>query len=108
MKYGFVTKDSDLAIQLKSLHDHGCEHIEDTKPIDQVIEQLVSGDELMVWRVDKLAGSVEQLKKVLDRVTAKGASVSLIYENVNSASECQAWLEPLIEIMVTLEKRQPL
>ncbi|WP_412497258.1 recombinase family protein [Vibrio fluvialis] len=104
MKYGFAVKDSDLAIQSKALNEYGCDFIQKDIELKSVITQLNNGDELVVWRVDKLAESIDQLKEALSAVESRGASVSFLFEGVNTRSDCNKWFSQLIDFLSSLER----
>jgi DNA invertase Pin-like site-specific DNA recombinase len=66
MKIGYArvsTKDQNLDLQIEALEKAGCEKIYQEKisgttknrpELDKMIEQFRKGDELYVWRLDRL------------------------------------------------------
>ncbi len=77
MKIGYArvsTKDQSLDLQIESLESAGCEKIYQEKisgstknrpELDKMLEHLRKGDELYVWRLDRLGRS---LKHIIDLV----------------------------------------
>lgn len=77
MKIGYArvsTKDQNLDLQIEALEKSGCEKIYQEKisgttknrpELDRMIEQFREGDELYVWRLDRLGRS---LKNIIDLV----------------------------------------
>ena len=75
MKIGYArvsTKDQNLDLQIEALEKAGCEKIYQEKisgatknrsELDKMIEQFRKGDELYVWRLDRLGRS---LKNIID------------------------------------------
>ncbi|NAW78361.1 hypothetical protein CAG61_08330 [Vibrio sp. V34_P3A8T189] len=95
MKYGYVVHDDDLGMQLIALEE--CDQIGDD--LSAILNNLKSNDELVVWRIDKLASSIDGLKLVIDRVHHAGATVALIYEQISSVRGNESQLSQLIEYM---------
>ncbi|WP_294244829.1 recombinase family protein, partial [uncultured Chryseobacterium sp.] len=77
MKIGYArvsTRDQNLDLQIEALEKAGCEKIYQEKisgttknrpELDKMIEQFREGDELYVWRLDRLGRS---LKNIIDLV----------------------------------------
>jgi len=85
MKIGYArvsTKDQNLDLQIEALQKAGCEKIFEEKisgstknrpELDKMIEQFREGDELYVWRLDRLGRS---LKHIIDLVLSLSEKVS--------------------------------
>lgn len=94
MKIGYARVSSSgqsLEIQLEALEAAGCTKIYQEKEsggstdrrfaLEKAIDQLREGDELIVTRLDRLARSVPDLYKILEKVTAAGAGFSCIHQS---------------------------
>ncbi|MEZ8121032.1 recombinase family protein [Vibrio splendidus] len=104
MKYGYAVRDNDLAMQLKSLNDFGCDDIQFGDDLPLVIDKLKQGDVVAVWRLDKLANNVAEVERVIEGVHRAGASVELLFERLNSGSDYKEVLSQLIGVMKEIEK----
>ncbi|EOW9224816.1 hypothetical protein ACN26P_003348 [Vibrio cholerae] len=97
-RIGFVLLDQDREMQSYELNKSGCDAVIESLCIDDAIEQLSEGDVLVLWRMDKLAQSVEELKPKLDRVQGCGACLELIFEGLNTCDDGE-WLSQLIDVV---------
>ncbi|EGR0268322.1 hypothetical protein FMH15_16965 [Vibrio alginolyticus] len=103
MQYGYVVRDNDLGMQQKALDAYGCNFVIDNKEIDRVIEKLVPGDVLVVWRLDKLGKDIPTLRKVIDDVHQAGASVRSISDKFNSAMANKGLLDKIMDTISSAE-----
>ena len=98
MKIGYArvsTKDQNLDLQIEALEEVGCEKIYQEKisvatknrpELDKMIEQFRDGDELYVWRLDRLGRS---LKKIIDLVLSlsdKGIIIKGLVDSVDTST----------------------
>ncbi|WP_294226518.1 recombinase family protein [uncultured Chryseobacterium sp.] len=96
MKIGYVrvsTRDQNLDLQIEALEKAGCEKIYKEKisgttknlpELDKMIEQFQKGDELYVWRLDRLGRSV---KNIIDLVLSdKGIIIKGFTDGVDTAT----------------------
>ncbi|MDG2757437.1 recombinase family protein [Vibrio parahaemolyticus] len=104
MKYGYAVRDNDLGMQLKALHDFGCDDISFGDELPQVIEGLKQGDVLAVWRLDKLAADMASVESAFKEVHRAGASIELLFEKLNSISDHKEILSQLIDVMKKIEE----
>lgn len=100
MKIGYArvsTTEQHLDVQLSELRKAGCEKIYKEKitgthqnrpELLRMIDQLRKGDEVIVWKLDRLARSTRDLLEICDRVGAAKASF-------RSLSESWAEIPPL-------------
>lgn len=105
MIYGYAVRDNDLGMQLRALHDFGCEDIQYDDELPLIIDRLKQGDVLAVWRLDKLASSVANVEIAFNEVHHVGASIELIFEKLNSSSDHKEILSQLIDVMKKIEER---
>lgn len=96
MKYGFAVRDNDYDIQIKSLQEQGCTIIKENVSIVSLAKTLRRGDEVVFWRLDKLANSANELQIALDAIHQTGAVVILLQEKLNSSTQSQHMLDQIV------------
>jgi DNA invertase Pin-like site-specific DNA recombinase len=91
--YARVSKadDQDTAAQVKELRLAGCKRIFEEKAsggrwdrpeLHKTLEQLREGDNLVVWKLDRLSRSLKDLLRIMERVQEAGAGFRSITEAV--------------------------
>ena len=89
------TEDQTPLPQIQELRAAGCTEILEeqasggsrTRPIlARLMEQLRSGDTLVVVRIDRLARSLSHLLDVIERLEAKGAHFGPLLDSIDTAS----------------------
>ena len=103
MKYGYVVQDNDVGMQIQAMHSVECEVIHQGD-LSDVLGLLGSGDVLAVWRVDKLANTINGLEKALNEIHQAGATLELVFEQISSSRGNESQLSQLIGIMKQLER----
>ncbi|MBD6969632.1 recombinase family protein [Vibrio parahaemolyticus] len=103
MKYGYVVQDNDVGMQIQAMHSVECEEIHQGD-LSDVLGLLSSGDVLAVWRVDKLANTINGLEKALNEIHQAGATLELVFEQISSSRGNESQLSQLIGIMKQLER----
>ena len=92
---GVSTEDQTPRPQIQELRAAGCTEILEeqasggsrTRPIlARLMEQLRSGDTLVVVRIDRLARSLSHLLDVIERLEAKGAHFGPLLDSIDTAS----------------------
>nr|WP_294239227.1 recombinase family protein [uncultured Chryseobacterium sp.] len=90
MKIGYVrvsTRDQNLDLQIEALEKAGCEKIYKEKisgttknlpELDKMIEQFQKGDELYVWRLDRLGRSVKNIIDLVLSLSDKGIIIKVL------------------------------
>jgi len=100
MKIGYArvsTKEQLLDLQIDALKKAGCkpENIyqekisgakSDRPKLNEIIEKLRSGDELIVWKLDRLGRSIRDLIKLLTIIQEKGAGFHSLQDSINTAT----------------------
>ncbi|MCI0756679.1 recombinase family protein [Teichococcus vastitatis] len=97
MKVGYARvstqgQDAGFEEQIKLLGEYGCKRIYSEKVssvavrdvFNECMEALSDGDVLVVTKLDRLARSVRDLHKIIDRLTAKG--VGLVIMNMGGTA----------------------
>ncbi|MFP3591967.1 recombinase family protein [Chryseobacterium sp. SIMBA_038] len=98
MKIGYArvsTKDQNLDLQIEALEKAGCEKIYQEKisgatknrpELDKMIEQFRKGDELYVWRLDRLGRSLKNIIDLVLSLSDKGIIIKGLVEGVDTST----------------------
>ena len=97
MKYGYArvsTPDQCLNLQLDALHLYGVDYIceekisgkNKNKPVlDALIAKLESGDQLIVWKLDRLGRKTSELIKLQESLEKRNISLISLTESLNTS-----------------------
>jgi len=111
IKIGYArvsTKDQNLDLQIDSLQKAGCEKIFEEKisgstknrpELDKMIEQFREGDELYVWRLDRLGRSLKHIIDLVLSLSEKGIIIKGLTHGVDT-STINGWL--FLNLMASL------
>jgi DNA invertase Pin-like site-specific DNA recombinase len=92
VKIGYArvsTRDQDPQLQIDALRDAGCDEIVEEhasgkdrkRPVlEATIDRLGDGDELVVWKIDRLGRSVLDLETIIKELAERGATFRSITE----------------------------
>lgn len=98
MKIGYArvsTKDQNLDLQIEALQKAGCEKIFEEKisgstknrpELDKMIEQFRPGDELYVWRLDRLGRSLKHIIDLVLALSEKGIIIKGLTDGVDTST----------------------
>ena len=98
MKIGYArvsTKDQNLELQIEALEKAGCEKIYQEKisgatknrpELDKMIEQFRKGDELYIWRLDRLGRSLKHIIDMVLSLNEKGIIIKGIVDGVDTST----------------------
>ncbi|MBO6186568.1 MAG: recombinase family protein [Chryseobacterium sp.] len=98
MKIGYArvsTKDQNLDLQIEALEKAGCEKIYQEKisgatknrpELDKMIEQFRKGDELYVWRLDRLGRSLKNIIDLVLSLNDKGIIIKGLMDGVDTST----------------------
>ena len=98
MKIGYArvsTKDQNLDLQIEALQKAGCEKIFEEKisgstknrpELDKMIEQFRPGDELYVWRLDRLGRSLKHIIDLVLSLSEKGIIIKGLTDGVDTST----------------------
>jgi DNA invertase Pin-like site-specific DNA recombinase len=96
--YGYArvsTRDQDPQLQLNALAGAGCDHIVQEhvsgvakkRPVlDEVLAQLRPGDQLTVWKLDRLGRSVIFLHETIDSLAKRGVSFRSLTDSIDTST----------------------
>lgn len=98
MKIGYArvsTIDQNLDLQLDALKKLGCDHIyeekasgknKDRPELTHCLKSLRSGDTLVVWRLDRLGRSLQDLIHIVKTIESAGIAFVSISENIDTTT----------------------
>lgn len=98
MKFGYArvsTADQNLSLQLDALQKAGCdqifqEHISGAKAdrpeLARLIELLRPGDEIVVWKLDRLGRSLQHLIDLVAQFDEKGVAFSSLNDHIDTST----------------------
>lgn len=89
------TEDQNLDLQRDALTKAGCERIYDDRlsgakaerpGLRQALDQLRSGDTLVVWRLDRLGRSLKDLITRAEQLKEMGVGLTSLQENIDTST----------------------
>lgn len=98
MKIGYArvsTKDQNLNLQIKALQDAGCERVFQEKisgasknrpELDLMTAHLRKGDEVYVWRLDRLGRSLKHIIDLVLSLNDKGIIIKGLSDGVDTST----------------------
>ena len=98
MKIGYgrtSTVDQKLDLQIDALEKYGCEQIYSEKKsgtirhrpeLDKMLESLRSGDEVVIWKLDRIGRSLQNLIEIVAIIQSKGAGIVSLQDNINTTT----------------------
>jgi len=95
--YARVSRDDqDLSLQFDALEGAGVERrriytetasaATQRAGLDEALRALRPGDQLVVWRLDRLARSVRELEILADRLAAEGVELRALQEQIDTST----------------------
>lgn len=116
MQIGYArvsTQEQDTALQLDALSKAGCERIFQEKAsgarfdrpiLWQCVESLRSGDQLVFYKLDRVARSLSDLLRILERVEKAGASIRSLTEPIETGSPAGRLMLQILGAMAEFER----
>ncbi|RDV13321.1 recombinase family protein [Pontibacter diazotrophicus] len=98
MKIGYArvsTQDQKLELQLDALTQHGCGQIfrekksgksKERPELEKMINQLRSGDTVVVWKLDRLGRSLRDLIDLVSEFKERGVEFVSLQDGINTAT----------------------
>ena len=98
MRYGYMrvsTQDQNLTLQKDALEGAECDVIYSDKisgkkttrdGLDDLLAVLTEGDELVVWKLDRLGRSTVHLITLIDELASQGVVFKSLTENIDTGS----------------------
>ncbi len=116
MKIGYArvsTKDQDNRAQIDALKDAGCGKIFEEKEsggrwdrpqLQRALEMLRAGDELVVFKLDRLSRSLRDLILLLEKLSEVGASFCSLSESIETRSAAGKMLFSILGSFAEFER----
>lgn len=106
------TEDQETRLQLDALHAAGVTRIyqEKTSAVGQrpqlhlALSELLPGDVLVVWKLDRLARSLSDLLQLLDVLSARGAAFRSLTEPVDTSTPMGIFVVQILGAVAQLER----
>jgi DNA invertase Pin-like site-specific DNA recombinase len=89
------TDDQDLSLQCDALRQAACQKIYEDKlsgaqaarpGLDRLLEILRPGDELIIWRLDRLGRSLKDLIALVELLEGRGVGLVSLHESISTTS----------------------
>lgn len=116
MKYGYArvsTPDQCLSLQLNALKQHGVDRIyqekisgkNKSKPIlDSLIEKLETGDQLIVWKLDRLGRRTCELMKLQESLQKRNIYLVSLTESLDTSTPIGKFVFHLLCCLAEMER----
>ena len=97
-KLGYVrvsTHEQNLDLQVDALRAHGCDALFEERmsgarrerpQLDKMLAQLRPTDQVVVWRLDRLARSLKHLLEIVEIINSRGAEFVSLTEKLDTSS----------------------
>ena len=98
MKFGYArvsTTDQKFELQIDALKEAGCEKIFKEKvsvsktkrvELDRLLDQMRSGDELIIWKLDRLGRSLPHLVSIVQELLDRGIGLKSLNDPIDTTS----------------------
>lgn len=89
------TRDQKPHLQLDALQESGCERIfeetasgakRDRPELKAVLDFMRAGDNLVVWKLDRLARSTRQLLETVEALELRGIGLKILTQNIDTTN----------------------
>lgn len=117
MKIGYArvsTQEQNLRMQVAALRAAGCDRIYEDQGISgaavvkpgyqQALDDAETGDELVVWKLDRIARKVSFLIEEIGRIEAAGLSFRSLTESIETASPGGRFFFHVMAALAELER----
>lgn len=113
--YARVSKGDDQsdALQLRALKEAGCERIFteaasggrwDRPELHRLLDQLRPGDEVVVWKLDRLSRSMKDVIHLMERIAKAGAGFRSLTEAIETTSPAGRMLLHMVGAFAEFER----
>ena len=98
MKFGYArvsTTDQNLSLQLDALQKAGCERIfqehisgakADRVELGKLLELLRDGDEIVIWKLDRLGRSLQHLIDLVAQLEDRGVGLTSLNDHIDTST----------------------
>jgi DNA invertase Pin-like site-specific DNA recombinase len=113
--YARVSKSEsqETASQVRALNDAGCTKLFeeaasggrwDRPELHKMLDQLRSGDTLVVWKLDRLSRSLKDLLTILERVSVAGGKFRSLTESIDTSGPAGRMLMQMLGSFAEFER----
>jgi DNA invertase Pin-like site-specific DNA recombinase len=113
--YARVSKGDDQsdALQLRALEEAGCERIFteaasggrwDRPELHRLLDQLRPGDEVVVWKLDRLSRAMKDVIHLMERIAKAGAGFRSLTEAIETTSPAGRMLLHMVGAFAEFER----
>lgn len=113
--YGRVSKGDDQndALQVQALKEAGCERIFsevasggrwDRPELHRMLDQIRSGDVIVVWKLDRLTRSLKDLLLLMEKIEEGGAGFRSITESIDTTTPAGRMMMQMIGTFAEFER----
>lgn len=101
------TADQDPALQLDALTAAGCARIETDRAsgaltsrpaLDRLLENVLPGDTVVVWKLDRLGRSLSHLLDLVGELAGRGVGFRSLTEGIDTTTAAGGWCSPSSEL----------
>ena len=116
MRYGYArvsTKDQDAGLQEDAVRDYGIDHFyrdvisgtTTSRPqLDALLEMLMPGDTLVIWKLDRLGRSLSHLALLSDELRSRGVRLVSLTEGMDTNTSTGRLLFGIMASMAQFER----
>jgi DNA invertase Pin-like site-specific DNA recombinase len=107
------TDQQDHALQLDALRAAGCDKVfvetasgtrTDRPELAKALEQARKGDQICVWRLDRLARSLRHLIDIADDLNRRGIALKSITENIDTTTPSGRFMFNILGALSSMER----
>ena len=109
------TADQNLDLQIDALQRAGCDRIfadhgvsgtgRQRLELDRALGSLDAGDQLVVWKLDRLGRSLVNLIEILDALKSRGVHFESLTEKIDTTSIYGEFIFHMIAAMAQMERK---
>lgn len=107
------TQEQDIQAQMSALKSAGCELIFhekvsggrwDRPELQRLLQQLRKGDQVIVWKLDRLSRSLKDLLLTLEKIENTGADFRSITENIDTSTPAGKMMMQIVGAFAEFER----
>lgn len=107
------TQEQDTQAQISALKSAGCELIFQEKAsggrwdrpeLQRLLQQLRKGDQVIVWKLDRLSRSLKDLLLMLEKIENTGADFRSITENIDTSTPAGRMMMQMVGSFAEFER----